>query len=93
MHGFSIQLQDFIACFEREKILLLLDCTVSYVIHALKRSLAKNGCRCKSHLWLVSASICLSVPFFGKWEKGEKRDSHLLVAFHQQQQLHQERWF
>lgn len=38
MHGFSIQLQDFIACFEREKILLLLDCTV---IHALKRSLAK----------------------------------------------------
>lgn len=40
MHGFSIQLQDFIACFEREKIVILLDCTVSYVIHALKRSLA-----------------------------------------------------
>lgn len=33
MHGFSIQFQDFIPCFEREKIiLLLLYCVMSYMI-------------------------------------------------------------
>lgn len=79
--------------------LLLLCCAISYVIHVHKRSLANAitaaGVKVIYGSFQLHFNLPLGIIFLGTWSgKGERRGiSHLLVAFHQQQRLHQERWF